>query len=134
VAAGVGAVALTCGVVANSTDNLALGEAAAVHPALNVAGRIWVHVDASPLANTLGVIYFLGWIVAIVLAASALWRSHTVPRWTAVVFAVAYLVSNFTGPGVAGVFESLPFMAIMVYLAVRVWQTTNAAPDLAQGL
>ena len=124
IAALVGAVALTCGVVANSTDNLALAEAAAVHPAVNVAGRIWVHVDASPLANTLSVVYFFGWMVAIVLAAIALWRSRAIPRWAAVVFAVAYLVSNFTGPGATGVVVSLPFVAIMAYLAFRVWQTT----------
>jgi hypothetical protein len=123
-----GAVALTCGVVANSTDNLALAEAAAVHPAATVAGRMWVHIDSSPLASTLGVLYFFGWMVAIVLAAIALWRSRAVPRWLAVVFAVANVVSNFSSPGVIpGVPESLPFVAVMGYLALLVWR--NATLD-----
>ena len=117
-------VALTCGVIANATDNLALAEGAAVHPAASVAGRMWVHIDSSPLANTLGVLYFFGWIVAIVLAAIALWRSRVVPRWLAVVFAVGYVVSNFSSPGVIpGVPESLPFVAVMGYLALLVWRS-----------
>jgi hypothetical protein len=127
-AAVLGAVALTCGVIANSTDNLALAEAAAVHPAATLAGRMWVHIDSSAFANTLGVLYFFGWMVAIVLAAIALWRSRAVPGWLAVVFAVAYIVSNFSSPGVIpGVPESLPFLAVMGYLALLVWR--NAALD-----
>jgi biotin carboxylase len=127
IAAVIGAVALTCGIAANSTDNLALAEAAAVHPAATVAGKIWVHVDTSPFANTLAVVYFFGWMVAIVLAAIALWRSRAVPRWTAALFVIAYLVSNFASPGVIpGVPESLPFVAIMLYLGVRVWQTPDS--------
>lgn len=127
-----GAVALTCGVVANSTDNLALAEAAAVHPATTVAGRMWVHIDSSPLASTLGVLYFFGWMVAIVLAAIALWRSRAVPRWLAVVFAVAYIVSNFSSPGVIpGVPESLPFVAVMGYVALLVWRNATLDPQTA---
>ena len=128
-----GAIALTCGVVANSTDNLALAEAAAVHPAAAVAGRMWVHIDASAFANTLGAVYFFGWMVAIVLAAIALWRSRVVPRWLAVVFAVAYIVSNFSSPGVIpGVPESLPFLLVMGYLGLLVWRTAVRADQVAE--
>ena len=127
-AAVLAAIALTCGVVANSTDNLALGEAAAVHPPARVAARMWVHIEASALPNALGALYFFGWMLAIVLAAIALWRSRAVPRWLAVVFAVAYIVSNFSSPGVIpGVPESLPFLAVMGYLGLSVWR--NAEPD-----
>lgn len=131
-AAAIGAIALTCGIAANSTDNLALAEGAAVHPPVAVAAKVWAHIQGSPFANTLGVIYFLGWMLAIVLAAIALWRSRTVPRWIAALFAIAYIASNFTGPGVLpGVPESLPFLAIMLYLGLRVWQTTTDTGDAA---
>jgi hypothetical protein len=76
----VGAIALTCGIAANSTDNLTLAQGAAVHPTVAVAAKMWAHIQGSSLANTLGVVYFIGWMLAIVLAAVALWRSRAVPR------------------------------------------------------
>ena len=127
IAAVIGAVALTCGIIANTAVNYALAGAASAHPDAEVAGRMWLHVDSSAITNAISVLYFFGLIVATALAALALWRGKAVARWIAVAFALTSYVALFAGPGVVpGVPQSLPFVAVMIYLGVRVWRTTSA--------
>ena len=62
----------------------------------------------------------------------ALWRSRSVPRWLAVLFAAGFELAEQTASvGMARVVLMMaPFALAMVLLAVRIWRVAEpAAPD-----
>jgi hypothetical protein len=112
-----------CGVVMNTTINYALAVAASTHPASGVAASIWFREDTWPAADLMLVLYFFGMLVTVALAAVALWRSRAVPRVVAVVFAAAFYLAIVAGPGpMPTLLQYIPFLAVTVYLAIRVWE------------
>jgi hypothetical protein len=112
-----------CGVVMNTINNYALAAAASIHPATGVTAAIWFREDTWAAGNPLLVLYFFGMLLTVALAAVVLWRSRAVPRVAAVVFAAAFYLAIAAGPGpMPTLLQYIPFLAVTIYLAVKVWQ------------
>jgi hypothetical protein len=83
------------------------------------------HTSAVSAVFALG--YFVGLLLAGVLAGAALWRSRVVPRWVGIVFPVSLAVAAGSPSGVPGTALAVPFAALMAWLCVTaVW---SARPE-----
>ena len=88
---------------------------------------------SSGFAHVFLYVYLVGQYAAPILMGVALWRSRSVPRWLAVLFAVGLEIAEqatSAGP-VTVVLIMLPFAAAMVLLAVRTWQAAAQPAALA---
>ncbi len=132
VAALLGGIGAFCGALVNVLVGVNLAAAATAPITRGAAAHFLVTSFNSGFEHVFSGLYFLGIFVAPLLMAFALWRSRSVPRWLAVLFAAGFEIAQqvpSAGPVLVAVLM-LPFAVAMVLLAVRMWQA--AAPPAGQ--
>src|ERR1700722_11392974 len=118
VAALVGGIGAFCGALVNVLVGVNLAAA---------AGHFLVTTFNSGFAHVFLNVYVAAIFLAPVLMGIALWRSRTVPRWLAVLFAAGLALAQevpSAGPAKV-VLLMLPFAVAMVALGGRVWETAG---------
>lgn len=121
-AAVIGGFAGFCGLIVNVLIGYNLAAAATSHTTQYAAAQVLVSANTSPLSGVLFVGYIGGLLAATVLAALALWRSRSVPRWLPILFASGLVLGALAPPGIAAIPLTVPFAAAMVILATRIWR------------
>jgi hypothetical protein len=127
VAALLGGLGAFCGALVNVLVGVNLAAAATARLSQAAAGRFLVTSFSSGFEHLFFDVYLLGIVVAPVLMGFALWRSRSVPRWLAVLFAVGLEVAQqvpSAGPVRVAAFM-LPFAVALVLLAARVWRAAG---------
>jgi len=112
-----------CGAIINVLVGVNLAAAATAHVSRDAAARYLVTSFGSTFAHLFSLAYFASEYAAPVLMGFALWRSRSVPRWLAVLFAAgleAAEAQSAKGPVV--VWFMLPFAAAMFLLGARIWR------------
>jgi hypothetical protein len=130
-AALIGGAGAFCGALVNVLVFPNLAAAATAHLTGGAAAQFLVTTFNSGFGHVFLYAYIAGQYAAPVLMGVALWRSRSVPRWLAVLFAVGLEVAQLAssaGPVIV-VLVMLPFAVAMVLLAVRTWQA--AAPSVS---
>ena len=123
IAALLGGLGAFAGAMLNVLGGISLAAAASAHMTQIAAARFLVTSFGSGQAQVAGGIYFASEYTAPVVMGFALWRSHAVPRWLAVLFTVGLEVAEQMGAiGPKVVLFMLPFAAAMILLAARIWQ------------
>jgi hypothetical protein len=110
-----------------------LAAAAAAHLTDDTAARFLVTAFNSTSNRVFTDVYFISEYAAPPIMAFALWRSRSVPRWLAVLFFAAIIVAEVLpsiGPIV--LLYTLPFVVVMVLLAVHIWKGAAQAPSQRQ--
>jgi hypothetical protein len=127
VAALVGGAGAFCGALANVLVFPNLAAAATAHMTRGAAAQFLVTTFNSGFGHGFLYAYVIGEYAAPVLMGVALWRSRSVPRWLAVLFAVGVEVAeqaSSAGPVVV-ISVMLPFAVALVLLSVRIWQAAR---------
>jgi hypothetical protein len=127
VAALAGGIGAFCGALFNVLVFPNLAAAATAHLSRAAAAQFLVTSFSSGLEHGLEYAYIAGQFSAPVLMGVALWRSRSVPRWLAVLFAVGVEVAeqaSSAGPVVV-ISVMLPFAVALVLLSVRIWQAAR---------
>ena len=133
-AALVGGVGAFCGALVNVLNFVNLATAATAHLSRGAAAQFLVTSFSSGFGRGFLYAYAAGQYLGPVLMGVALWRSRSVPRWLAALFAVGLEVAEqvpSAGP-VKVVLLMLPFAAAMMLLAARIWLA--AARPASSGL
>jgi hypothetical protein len=125
-AAVIGGIACFFGAVVNVLVGFNLAAASRAHITHEDAARFLVTTFNADITKGLLVGYLLGLLLATILMGIALWRSRSASRWSVIVFVIGSAVAGIAPPGIISVPLSLPFTAVMVMLAFRIWQA--AAP------
>lgn len=120
VAAVIGGIAAFCGAVSNLLVGFNVAAAATADVPSNAAARVLASADSSTAAVALVATYLIGGLLAVILTATALWRSHTVPRWLPILFGIGLVLAATSRPGITAVPTQLPFAAAMFVLAARI--------------
>ena len=131
VAALLGGIGAFCGACVNVLVGVNVAAAATAPITRQAAGHFLVASFNSGFEQVFSTVYFVGIYLAPVLMGIALWRSRSVPRWLAVLFAVGFEVAQqvpSAGPVVV-VLVMLPFAVAMMLLAIRMWRVA-AGPGL----
>ena len=132
IAALIGGIGAFCGAIVNVFVGLNLAAAASAQLNHGVAAQFLITNFNSGPGKAFTDIYAFGEIVAPIIMGIALWRSRSVPRWLAVLFAVGFELAAQTGSvGMARVLLQMALFALaMVLLAVRVWRSAPVvAPE-----
>ena len=124
-----GALGAFCGALVNVLVGVNIAAAATAHMTADAAARFLVTSFNSGFEQVFSGLYFVGIFAAPILMGIALWRSRSVPRWLAVLFAIglelAQQVSS-AGPVLVMVLM-LPFVVAMFLLVARTWQAAAQA-------
>ena len=124
-----GALGAFCGALVNVLVGVNVAAAATAHMTADAAARFLVTSFNSGFEQVFSGLYFVGIFAAPILMGIALWRSRSVPRWLAVLFAIglelAQQVSS-AGPVLVMVLM-LPFVVAMFLLVARTWQAAAQA-------
>jgi hypothetical protein len=111
------------GAMLNVLVGVNLAAAASAHMTQTAAARFLVTSFGSVPAQVAEYVYFASEYAAPVVMGVALWRSRTVPRWLAVLFAVGLEVAESMGAiGPTVVLFMAPFAAAMILLAAWIWR------------
>lgn len=132
IAALIGGIGAFCGAIVNVFVGLNLAAAASAQLNHGVAAQFLITNFNSGPGKAFTDIYAFGEIVAPIIMGIALWRSRSVPRWLAVLFAVGFELAAQTGSvGMARVLLQMALFALaMVLLAVRIWRSAPVvAPE-----
>ncbi len=135
VAALLGGLGAFCGALVNVLVGVNLAAAATAHMSQNAAARFLVTSFNSGFEHVFLGVYFAGIFVAPILMGIALWRSRSVPRWLAGLFAVGLEVAqqaSSAGPVIV-VLLMLPFAVAMMLLAARTWRAATQSASRAIG-
>jgi hypothetical protein len=123
IAALLGGLGAFAGAVFNVLVGVGLAAAASAHTSQVAAARFLVTLFGSRPAQAAEYVYFVSEYTAPVVMGYALWRSHRVPRWLAVLFTAGLLLAESMGAiGPEVVLYMVPFAVMMVLLAIRIWQ------------
>jgi hypothetical protein len=127
IAAVLGGIGAFCGAVVNVFVGINLAAAATAHVTRDAAARLLVANFNSGPGQAFTDVYAFSEFFAPVIMGIALWRSHRVPRWLAVLFTVGFELAEQTGSvGIAEVFLLMaPFALAMVLLAILIWRTAG---------
>jgi hypothetical protein len=125
VAAVIAGVASFFGAIVNVLVGFNLAAATQAHKPPEVAARFLVTTFKSGVATVFLIGYFFGLLLATLLMGIALWRSRSVPRWLAVIFAIGWLAVLIAPAGIVYVSLMLPFAVAIVILASRIWQMAS---------
>jgi hypothetical protein len=124
IAALIGGISAFCGAIVNVFVGINLAAAATAHVTHDAAARFLITNFNSEPGRAFTDVYAFGEFVAPVVMGIALWRSRSVPRWLAVLFAVGFELAEQTGSvGITKVVLQMALFAVaMVMLAVRIWR------------
>jgi Domain of unknown function (DUF4386) len=127
IAAVIGVIGAFCGAVVNVFVGINLAAAATASVTQDAAARILVANFNSGAGQAFTDVYAFEEFVAPVIMGIALWRSHTVPRWLAVLFAAGFELAQQTASvGIVKVVLLIaPFAVAMVLLSIRLWQANE---------
>jgi hypothetical protein len=127
IAAVIGVIGAFCGAVVNVFVGINLAAAATASVTQDAAARILVAKFNSGAGQAFTDVYAFEEFVAPVIMGIALWRSHTVPRWLAVLFAAGFELAQQTASvGIVKVVLLMaPFAVAMVLLSIRLWQANE---------
>jgi hypothetical protein len=127
IAAVIGVIGAFCGAVVNVFVGINLAAAATAHVTQDAAARILVANFNSGPGQAFTDVYAFEEFVAPIIMGIALWRSHTVPRWLAVLFAAGFELAQQTASvGIVKVVLLIaPFAVAMVLLSIRLWQANE---------
>jgi hypothetical protein len=129
-AALVGGLGAFCGALVNVLVFPNLAAAATAHLGRGPAAQFLVTTFHSGFYHWFAGAYVVGQFAGPVLMGVALWRSRSVPRWLAVLFAAgleAAQQASSAGPVV--ILYMLPFGVAMILLAARIWQAAAQPAD-----
>jgi hypothetical protein len=127
IAALIGGIGAFCGAIVNVFVGINLAAAATAHVTRDAAARFLIANFNSGPGKAFTDVYAFGEFVAPIVMGVALWRSRSVPRWLAVLFAVGFELAAQTdsvGP-TRVVLQMALFALAMVLLAVRIWRETE---------
>jgi hypothetical protein len=129
VAALIGGIGAFCGAIVNVFVGINLAAAATAHVSRQAAARFLVTNFNSRPGQIFTDAYAFGEFVAPVVMGIALWRSRSVPRWLAVLFAGWFEYAEQTASvGITKVFlQEALFALAMILLAVRLWRAPAPA-------
>jgi hypothetical protein len=129
IAATIGAIGAFCGAVVNVFVGINLAAAATASVTQDAAARILVTNFNSGAGQAFTDVYAFEEFVAPVLMGIALWRSRTVPRWLAVLFAAGFELAEQTASvGIVKVVLFMaPFAIAMFLLSMRLWHATESS-------
>jgi hypothetical protein len=133
IAALIGIIGAFCGAVVNVFVGINLAAAATASVTQDAAARILMANFNSGAGQAFTYVYAFGEFVAPVIVGIALWRSRSVPRWLAVLFAAGFELAEQTASvGIVKVVLLMaPFAVAMVLLSIRLWHTQERAlPDV----
>jgi hypothetical protein len=124
-----GGIGAFCGAVVNVLVGINLAAAASAHVTRDAAARFLVTNFNSGPGQAFTDVYAISEFIAPIIMGVALWRSHRVPRWLAVLFAAGFALAQQTGSlGIARVaMQMAPFALAMVLLAIRIWRAADQA-------
>ncbi len=101
IAALIGGIGALCGVIVNVFVGINLAAAANAHVTHDAAAHFLTANFNSGPGQAFTDIYAFSEYLAPIIMGVALWRSRSVPRWLAVLFAVGFLLAAQTGPSVS---------------------------------
>jgi hypothetical protein len=124
VAALTGGIGAFCGALVNVLVGYNLAAAATAHMSPDAAAQFLVTTFGSRAYQVLAAVYVIGIFAAPALMGFALWRSHSVPRWLAVLFFAGLELAQQLGSigPLRVILLTLPFAAAMTLLAARIWR------------
>ena len=127
IAAVIGVIGAFCGAVVNVFVGINLAAAATAHVTQDAAARVLIANFNSGPGQAFTDVYAFEEFFAPVIMGIALWRSHTVPRWLAVLFAAGFELAQQTASvGIVKVVLLIaPFAVAMVLLSIRLWHATE---------
>jgi hypothetical protein len=122
-----GGIGAFCGVVVNVLVGINLATAASAHVTRDAAARFLITNFNSWPGKVFTDLYALSEFVAPIIMGVALWRSRSVPRSLAVLFAAGFALAEQTGSdGIARVaVQMAPFVVAMVLLAIWIWRASD---------
>jgi hypothetical protein len=124
VAALLGGIGAFCGAIVNVLVGVNLAAAATAHISPDAAARFLMTSFNSGAGQLFTYLYFVSEYTAPVVMGFALWRSRSVPRWLAVLFAVGLEVAEAqSAKGAVVILFMLPWAIAMFVLAARIWQS-----------
>ena len=114
------------GAAGPTTETLA-GELPTARQTQDAAARILVANFNSGAGQAFTDVYAFQEFVAPVIMGIALWRSHSVPRWLAVLFAAGFELAQQTASvGIVKVVLLMaPLAVAMILLSIRIWHATE---------
>jgi len=129
IAALIGGIGAFCGAIVNVFGGINLAAAATAHVTHQAAARFLITNFNSGPGRAFTDVYAFSEFVAPIIMGLALWRSRSVPRWLAVLFAAGFELAEQTASvGMARVVLMMaPFALAMVLLAARIWRVAEPA-------
>ena len=127
IAALIGGIGAVCGAIVNVFGGINLAAAATAHVTHQAAARFLIANFNSGPGRAFTDVYAFSEFVAPIIMGLALWRSRSVPRWLAVLFAAGFELAEQTASvGMARVVLMMaPFALAMVLLAARIWRVAE---------
>jgi hypothetical protein len=104
-------------------------------PDQNAAATLIDKLSADPVFGLLTGIFVLGHVVGMIILGAALWRSHAVPAWGAILFIlvpVGHLIGHFASRAL-DIADGYAFVLACVVCAVAVLRRANDGWDLPAG-
>jgi Domain of unknown function (DUF4386) len=133
IAALIGGVGAFCGALVNVLGFPNLAAAATAHMTRGAAAQFLVTTFNSGFGHGFLYAYLVGQYAGPVLMGVALWRSRSVPRWLAALFAIGLeAAEQASSAGPVVILYMLPFAVAMALLAARIWPA--AARPATSGL
>jgi hypothetical protein len=128
----IGGMGAFCGAIVNVLVGINLAAAATAGVTQDAAARILISNFKSGPGQAFTDVYAFGEFVGPIIMGVALWRSRSVPRWLAILFAFGFELAEQTASvGIAEVVLLMaPFALAMVLLSIRIWQAQEpSSPD-----
>jgi hypothetical protein len=129
----IGGIGAFCGAIVNVLVGINVAAAATAGATQNAAAQILIRNFNSGAGQAFTDVYAFGEFVAPIVMGVALWRSRTLPRWLAALFAIGFELAEQTASvGIVKVVLLMaPFAVAMVLLSIRLWQVRE--PDRYRG-
>ncbi len=121
----IGATAAFFGAIANVLVGFNLAAAVASHIGPDGAAQFVSTTFSSKPGEAFLNGYFLGNIVAMVLVATALWRSRVVPRWVPFALPISFELAASAPAGVVSIPLMVPFLVVTLYIATVLWSSSS---------
>jgi hypothetical protein len=122
VAAVIGGLGAFSGALANVLVGFNLATAVSAFSDPDTAATYLVSSFTSSVGQLFLLCYLFGLAIALILVVIAVWRSRCMPRWLAILFAVAFEVAAFAPAGLVALPLMIPFALSMVLVTTYVWR------------
>jgi hypothetical protein len=131
----IGCLAAFAGIVVDVLVGFNIATAASAHLEASDAAQFIARSFSSKAGEAFLNIFFIGNIAALVLMAIALWRSRSVPRWTAILLPVTFEVAASAPAGPIAIPLMVPFLVVSIVIARAIWNLdTSVEPSRTPGV